>query len=88
MTSTNVKAKTDDISDMSFEEALFELESIVKMLETGKANLDDAILSYERGAALKQHCDQKLRDAKLKVEQMMQNKDGKIQAEIVDIKDS
>ena len=46
---------------MSFEDALAELEQIVRRLEAGQVKLDDAILSYERGAQLKRHCEQQAR---------------------------
>ena len=59
-----------EISELSFEEALAELERIVASLEQGKASLDTAISSYERGAALKQHCEAKLREAREKVERI------------------
>ena len=59
-----------NISELSFEEALAELEGIVASLEQGKASLDTAISSYERGAALKQHCEAKLREAREKVERI------------------
>lgn len=65
-----------NISDLSFEEALAELESIVANLEQGKASLDAAISSYERGAALKQHCEAKLREAREKVERITLNASG------------
>ena len=55
-----------------------ELESIVRDLETGKAKLDDAVGAYERGAALKAHCEAKLADAKAKIEQITVSPDGKI----------
>lgn len=58
------------VSELSFEEALAELEAIVASLEQGKASLDAAISSYERGAALKQHCEAKLREAREKVERI------------------
>ena len=45
------------IESMSFEEALNELQSLVKALEKGEAKLEEAIRAYERGAALKQHCE-------------------------------
>jgi exodeoxyribonuclease VII small subunit len=48
------------IEAMSFEEALNELQGLVKALEKGEAKLDEAIRAYERGAALKQHCERKL----------------------------
>ena len=46
-----------DIAKLSFEDALKELEDIVRRLETGNAKLDDALGAYERGALLKQHCE-------------------------------
>ena len=56
--------KSSDISSLSFEAALSELEKIVRKLEDGKANLEDAIGAYERGALLKKHCEGKLKEAK------------------------
>ena len=58
------------IATLSFEDALAELEAIVSRLEQGKASLDDAIGAYERGAALKAHCEAKLREAREKVEKI------------------
>jgi exodeoxyribonuclease VII small subunit len=58
------------VADLTFEEALAELEAIVARLEQGKASLDNAITAYERGAALKQHCEAKLREAREKVERI------------------
>ena len=55
---------TDDLANLSFEDAMRELESIVRDLETGKAKLDDAVRAYERGAALKAHCEGKLAGAR------------------------
>src|SRR5690606_22107211 len=49
-----------DIAKLSFEDALKELEEIVRALESGKGKLDEAIKSYERGVALKRHCERKL----------------------------
>jgi exodeoxyribonuclease VII small subunit len=69
---------SDDLANLSFEEAMRELESIVRDLETGKAKLDDAVRAYERGAALKAHCETKLRAAQMKVEQITVGPDGKI----------
>ena len=59
-----------DVATLSFEEALTELETIVGRLEQGKASLDDAIAAYERGSALKRHCEAKLREAREKVERI------------------
>jgi exodeoxyribonuclease VII small subunit len=60
-----------DIAALSFEDALAELEKIVKQLEGGQGKLDDAIKSYERGAFLKRHCEAKLREAQAKVEKIV-----------------
>ncbi len=65
-----------DIRALSFEEALSELESIVRKLESGEASLEDAITHYERGNQLRRHCEKKLQDAKMKVEQIVQSDDG------------
>lgn len=48
-----------------------ELETLVRRLEEGKLQLEDAIQAYERGAALRRHCEEKLRAARLKVEKIM-----------------
>ncbi len=60
----------DDIKRLGFEEAMKELEKIVKDLESGQVKLDDAVKAYERGAALKRHCEDKLKDARMKVERI------------------
>ena len=69
-----------EIAAMSFEEAIEELEAIVKQLETGRGKLDEAIGSYERGAALKRHCEAKLNEAKAKVERISLGPDGVLRA--------
>ena len=66
----------DDVSKMSFEEALDELRAIVDGLEKGEGKLEAAIESYERGAALKRHCEAKLREAQEKIERIVQGPDG------------
>jgi exodeoxyribonuclease VII small subunit len=70
-----------DIAAMSFEEALAELEQIVKRLEEGKGKLDDAIDSYERGAQLKQHCETKLSEAQGRVDKIVRSPDGSLATE-------
>jgi exodeoxyribonuclease VII small subunit len=65
-----------DIAAMSFEDALAELEQIVKRLEAGSGKLNDAIASYERGAALKRHCEAKLREAQARVDKIVVGADG------------
>jgi exodeoxyribonuclease VII small subunit len=69
-----------DIAKMSFEEALAELQDLVKSLERGDNKLDDAINAYERGAQLKAHCEAKLKEAQLKVEKIVLGADGKVTA--------
>ena len=56
------------VSEMSFEEAMAALETVVSQLERGEVPLDQSIALYERGAALKSHCAAKLKDAEEKVE--------------------
>jgi exodeoxyribonuclease VII small subunit len=63
-------AKHRDIQDMSFEKALKELESIVGRLERGDVELEESINIFERGEALKDHCDRLLRLAEAKVEKL------------------
>jgi exodeoxyribonuclease VII small subunit len=70
-----------DIAAMSFEEALAELEQIVKRLEEGKGKLDEAISSYERGAQLKQHCEAKLNEAQGRVDKIVRGNDGGLATE-------
>lgn len=67
-------AKT--IAKMTFEEAMVELEKVVTKLETGQEPLDVALQSYEYGSLLRKHCEEKLREARLKVEQITKNEDG------------
>jgi exodeoxyribonuclease VII small subunit len=69
-----------DIAAMTFEDALAELERIVRELEAGQGKLDDAIRSYERGALLKAHCEAKLRDAEAKIERIAKAGDGSLAA--------
>jgi exodeoxyribonuclease VII small subunit len=65
-----------DITAMTFEQALAELEQIVGRLESGQAPLDDSIRLYERGAALKAHCEARLDAARLRVEKIVMGATG------------
>jgi len=69
-------AARPDVATMSFEEALAELEEIVRTLEGGKGSLEDSIAAYERGAALRQHCERKLAEAEAKVQAIVEGPDG------------
>jgi exodeoxyribonuclease VII small subunit len=75
--------KQPAIDAMSFEEALTELQALVKALEKGDAKLEEAIASYERGAALKRHCEKKLREAQEKVDKIVVGADGGLSTEPV-----
>lgn len=70
------ETRTKPVDKMTFEEALGELEGIVRQLETGDVELEKSIAIYERGAALKAHCEGRLRSAELKVEQIVQGASG------------
>ena len=81
MVDMNAKAAKLDLASvetLSFEAAMAELETIVRDLETGKAALEDSIGAYERGIALKNHCEKKLRDAQAKIEKITLQPDGKV----------
>jgi exodeoxyribonuclease VII small subunit len=75
-------ASLPEIPAMSFEEALEELEGIVRQLEAGRFRLDDSISAYERGASLKRHCEAKLAEAKAKVEKIALAADGTLKTEL------
>ncbi len=66
-----------DIKEMTFERALKELEAIVGRLERGDVELEESIAIYERGEALRDHCDQLLRQAEAKVEKLTLGPDGR-----------
>jgi len=70
-----------DIAAMNFEDALAELEQIVRRLEGGQVKLDEAILSYERGAQLKRHCERKLNEAQQRVDRIVIGPEGAIGVE-------
>ena len=59
-----------EIKTLSFEEAMRELEAMVGKLETGEATLEESIKLYERGAALRAHCEARLREAEERVEKI------------------
>lgn len=69
-----------DIAGMSFEDALAELEQIVRRLEAGQVKLDEAILCYELGMQLKRHCEQKLNEAQQRVDRIVIGPDGAVSA--------
>ncbi len=74
----NKANKHSDIEKMSFEKAMEELESIVSDLENGSIELEESIEKYQRGIQLKKHCDQKLKEANMKIDQIEIDKEGNV----------
>ena len=75
---------TSAIDKLSFEEALEELEQIIRNLETGKTSLGESITTYERGIALKNHCETKLREARMKIDKIVVGANGTLSTEPLD----
>jgi exodeoxyribonuclease VII small subunit len=71
----------EEIAQMNFEQALAELEKIVAKLEGGKESLENAINDYEYGNALREFCEKKLSEAKLKIDKIVKKEDGSISIE-------
>lgn len=80
-----MKNFNEEIAKMTFEQALAELEKIVYKLETGKETLETAINDYEYGNALREFCEKKLAEAKLKIDQIVKKEDGSISLEATEI---
>ena len=77
-------AVASEAPPLSFEQALAELEKIVQDLERGQLDLEAAIQAYERGTALKEHCERKLKEAKLRVDRITLGPDGSARSEPLD----
>ena len=71
-------ADQTNIDALPFEAAMAELETIVRALESGSAPLDEAVATYERGIALKRHCEAKLRQAQATIEKLNIAADGQV----------
>ena len=80
----NKNMKDLDLSKLSFEDALVQLENIVRELEGGKIKLDDAVEAYEKATVLKKFCEEKLKAAQLKIEKINISPDGAISTEPLD----
>jgi len=70
-------AKKPELEGVTFEKALAELEDIVRKLEQGSVDLEESIALYERGAALKAHCEAKLKSAQERIEKIVVTGEGK-----------
>ena len=69
---------SNPLEKLSFEAAMAELETIVKNLETGKTGLEESINAYERGIALKNHCEAKLREAQSRIDKIVVKPDWNV----------
>ena len=69
----------ENIINLSFEEALEELENITQSFEDGDSTLEDAVNLYNKGVLLKKHCEQKLKEAKKKIDEVKINKEDSIE---------
>ena len=68
----------DTLEKMTFEEAMKELERLVDSLDKGDVSLDEAIAAYDKGSQLKDHCQKKLNEAKMKVETIQSSGDSEV----------
>lgn len=69
-------ATPPDIETLTFEQALAELEGIVKALESGQGALEASVAAYQRGASLRAHCERKLAEAEQKVQAIVEGPAG------------
>ena len=74
----------DEVAGLSFEDALAELEKIVRGLEGGQQKLEDAITAYERGAVLRRHCEAKLAEAEARVQAIVERADGSLGTKVME----
>lgn len=85
----NINLLTDEaIHQLSFEDALHALEEAVQMLEDGKLPLDEAVKIFEQGNKLRHYCEQKLNEAKLNVEKVIQSSQNQLSASFEPFKES
>ena len=75
-TRTSEGDQPPDIDTLTFEQALAELEGIVKALESGQGALEASVAAYQRGAALRAHCERKLAEAEQKVQAIVESPAG------------
>jgi len=80
---TDNKKLVEDIKKLNFEEALKALEEIVQELDSGSIDLDKAVEAYEKGNQLKLHCEEKLKEAKIRIEKIEVSKDDEFTKELI-----
>ena len=76
--------KAEQVGGLSFEDALAEMERIVRGLEGGQQKLEDAITAYERGAVLRRHCEGKLAEAEARVQAIVERADGSLALKVME----
>jgi len=81
---TDNKKLVEDIKKLNFEEALKALEEIVQELDSGSIDLDKAVEAYEKGNQLKLHCEEKLKEAKMRIEKIEVSKNDEFTKELID----
>ena len=82
---SKAKPEAVPVDTLNFEAALHELETIVGQLEQGEVDLEDSIALYERGQALKAHCEKKLKAAESRLEKIVQGANGAQGTERMDV---
>ncbi len=82
--SADEPAASTPVAELSFEQALGELEAIVDRLDRGEIPLEQSIAAYERGTALRRHCEQKLAEARLRVERLVEDEGGEVSSAALD----
>ncbi len=78
-------ASEADIAALSFEQAMHQLEEIVRHLENQDGNLDEAITLYEYGVRLKRHCEGKLQEAQMRIDKVVKKPEGNHGLEPLDV---
>lgn len=84
MTESALPPLPPEITALSFEEAMSQLEGIVKKLESGQGQLDDAISAYERGTFLRRHCEARLKEAESRIDRITKAADGSLTTQTVE----
>ena len=74
-------------NELSFEDALQKLETLVRELESGRIKLDDAVAAYEQATTLKKFCEDKLKAAQLKIEKLEVSPEGALKTAPLDPKE-
>lgn len=77
-------AAAGEVAHLSFEEALAELERIVRGLESGQQKLEEAITAFERGSRLRAHCEAKLAEAETRIQAIVERADGALATRPID----